>query len=93
MNFWKSFWAGMFGAAADADLDVPPAMMTAQAVQDAEPAEPAQDAEPATASQQPAEPAEPAQDAGSDALAALGDRMGKLEAMLAQLLPKESPST
>lgn len=71
MNFWKSFWAGMFGAAADADLDVPPAM-TAQAVQDAE-------------------PAEPAQDAGSDALAALGDRMGKLEAMLAQLLPKEKP--
>lgn len=71
MNFWKSFWAGMFGAAADADLDVTPAM-TAQAVQDAE-------------------PAEPAQDAGSDALAALGDRMGKLEAMLAQLLPKEKP--
>ena len=90
MNFWKSFWAGMFGAAADADLDVPPAM-TAQAVQDAEPAEPAQDAEPAAASQQPAEPAAAAQDAGSDALAALGDRMGKLEAMLAQLLPKEKP--
>lgn len=93
MNFWKSFWAGMFGAAADADLDVPPAMtaMTAQAVQDAEPAKPAQDAEPAAASQQPAEPAAAAQDAGSDALAALGDRMGKLEAMLAQLLPKEKP--
>lgn len=90
MNFWKSFWAGMFGAAADADLDVPPAM-TAQAVQDAEPAEPAQDAEPAAASQQPAEPAAAAQDAGSDALAALGDHMGKLEAMLAQLLPKEKP--
>lgn len=90
MNFWKSFWAGMFGAAADADLDVTPAM-TAQAVQDAEPAEPAQDAEPAAASQQPAEPAAAAQDAGSDALAALGDRMGKLEAMLAQLLPKEKP--
>lgn len=90
MNFWKSFWAGMFGAAADADLDVTPAM-TAQAVQDAEPAEPAQDAEPAAASQQPAEPAASAQDASSDALAALGDRMGKLEAMLAQLLPKEKP--
>lgn len=90
MNFWKSFWAGMFGAAADADLDVTPAM-TAQAVQDAEPAEPAQDAEPAATSQQPAEPAATAQDAGSDALAALGDRMGKLEAMLAQLLPKEKP--
>ena len=90
MNFWKSFWAGMFGAAADADLDVPPAM-TAQAVQDAEPAAAAQDAEPAAASQQPAEPAAAAQDAGSDALAALGDRMGKLEAMLAQLLPKEKP--
>lgn len=90
MNFWKSFWAGMFGAAADADLDAPPAM-TAQAVQDAEPAEPAQDVEPAAASQQPAEPAAAAQDAGSDALAALGDRMGKLEAMLAQLLPKEKP--
>ena len=45
MNFWKSFWAGMFGAAADADLDVPPTM-TAQAVQDAEPASMAQDAEP-----------------------------------------------
>ena len=93
MNFWKSFWAGMFGAAADADLDVPPAMtaMTAQVVQDAEPAATAQDAEPTTASQQPAEPAATAQDAGSDALAALGDRMGKLEAMLAQLLPKEKP--
>ena len=93
MNFWKSFWAGMFGAAADADLDVPPAMtaMTAQAVQDAEPAKPAQDAEPAAASQQPAEPAATAQDAGSDALATLGDCMGKLEAMLAQLLPKEKP--
>lgn len=90
MNFWKSFWAGMFGAAADADLDVTPAM-TAQAVQDAEPAEPAQDAEPAAASQQPAEPAAAAQDAGSDALAALGASMGKLEAMLAQLLPKEKP--
>lgn len=38
-----------------------------------------------------AEPAAAAQDAGSDALAALGDRMGKLEAMLAQLLPKEKP--
>lgn len=90
MNFWKSFWAGMFGAAADADLDVPPAM-TAQAVQDAEPAATAQDAEPTATSQQPAEPAATAQDAGSDALAALGDRMGKLEAMLAQLLPKEKP--
>lgn len=90
MNFWKSFWAGMFGAAADADLDVTPAM-TAQAVQDAEPAAAAQDAEPAATSQQPAEPAATAQDAGSDALAALGDRMGKLEAMLAQLLPKEKP--
>ena len=64
---------------------------TIQAVQDAEPAEPAQDAGPAAASQQPAEPAAAAQDAGSDALAALGDRMGKLEAMLAQLLPKEKP--
>ena len=40
---------------------------------------------------QDAEPAAAAQDAGSDALAALGDRMGKLEAMLAQLLPKEKP--
>ena len=90
MNFWKSFWAGMFGAAADADLDITPAM-TAQAVQDAEPAAAAQDAEPAAASQQPAEPAAAAQDAGSDALAALSDRMGKLEAMLAQLLPKEKP--
>lgn len=90
MNFWKSFWAGMFGAAADADLDVTPAM-TAQAVQDAEPAAAAQDAEPAATSQQPAEPAATAQDAGSDALAALGDRMGKLEAVLAQLLPKEKP--
>lgn len=64
---------------------------TIQAVQDAEPAAAAQDAEPAAASQQPAEPAAAAQDAGSDALAALGDRMGKLEAMLAQLLPKEKP--
>lgn len=90
MNFWKDLFAGLFGAAADAGPEGLQAM-TAQAVQDAEPAATAQDAEPAAASQQPAEPAAAAQDAGSDALAALGDRMGKLEAMLAQLLPKEKP--
>lgn len=90
MNFWKDIFAGLFGAAADAGAEGLPAM-TAQAVQDAEPAAAAQDAEPAATSQQPAEPAATAQDAGSDALAALGDRMGKLEAMLAQLLPKEKP--
>ena len=90
MNFWKDIFAGLFGAAADAGAEGLPAM-TAQAVQDAKPAAAAQDAEPAATSQQPAEPAATAQDAGSDALAALGDRMGKLEAMLAQLLPKEKP--
>ena len=90
MNFWKDIFAGLFGAAADAGPEGLPAM-TAQAVQDAAPAAAAQDAEPAATSQQPAEPAATAQDAGSDALAALGDRMGKLEAMLAQLLPKEKP--
>ena len=90
MNFWKDIFAGLFGAAADAGAEGLPAM-TAQAVQDAEPAAAAQDAEPAATSQQPAEPAATAQDAGSDALAALGDRLGKLEAMLAQLLPKEKP--
>lgn len=90
MNFWKDIFAGLFGAAADAGAEGLPAM-TAQAVQDAERAAAAQDAEPAATSQQPAEPAATAQDAGSDALAALGDRMGKLEAMLAQLLPKEKP--
>ena len=90
MKFLEDLFSGVFWAAADAG----PAglqAMTAQAVQDAEPAATAQDAEPTTASQQPAEPAATAQDAGSDALATLGDRMGRLEAMLAQLLPKEKP--
>ena len=83
MNFWKSFWAGMFGAAADADLDVTPAM-TAQAVQDAEPAAAAQDAEPAEE--------KPAETAAEDEMvekAPKGDDLGsKLDRILEMLEAK-----
>lgn len=83
MNFWKSFWAGMFGAAADADLDVPPAM-TAQAVQDAEPASMAQDAEPMAE-----EPPAPAAKDEMVETAPKGDDLGaKLDRILAMLEAK-----
>ena len=83
MNFWKSFWAGMFGAAADADLDVPPTM-TAQAVQDAEPASMAQDAEPMAE-----EPPAPAAKDEMVETAPKGDDLGaKLDRILAMLEAK-----
>ncbi len=83
MNFWKSFWAGMFGAAADADLDVPPTM-TAQAVQDAEPASMAQDAKPMAE-----KPPAPAAKDEMVETAPKGDDLGaKLDRILAMLEAK-----
>ena len=83
MSYWKTFLAAFAGAARDAEPgELDRVVETTAAALDAEPAEKAQEAAPAKEEEAPAEEALPAEDT-------LDARLGRLEAMLARLMPRE----
>ena len=83
MSYWKTFLAAFAGAARDAEPgELDRVVETTAAALDAEPAGKAQEAAPAREEEAPAEDALPAEDT-------LDARLGRLEAMLARLMPRE----
>lgn len=83
MSHWKTFLTAFGMAAKDASPEELDTMATtASTALDAAPAAPAKDAAPE------AEPAK-AEDANDTAMASLDERMGRMEAMLQKLMPKE----
>lgn len=92
-DFWKSVLTAFGMAAKDASPEELGTMVaTTAAALDAAPAEPVKDAAPEAEPADKAEDAaEPAKDAAAPA-ASMDERMNRLEAMLAQLMPKDPES-